>query len=177
MTPRDISSLDARPTKDSDNPSIHYREGLTLMHMPALYPSSIHRSFMAATMFTLVIVGMSLTTGCGGTDSGGIDIGSSPGGGGPSSGGGSPASPTTSVSLAWNPVQGHSVYAYFVHYGKHSSGQHGRCNYTFSTYVGYPSATITGLDPNTQYFFAVSAYNGVQSPCSNEVSTVTPPAA
>ena len=37
------------------------------------------------------------------------------------------------------------------------------------------TATVTGLDPNTLYYFAVSAYNGVSGPCSNEVSTVTPP--
>ena|SRR5215472_15674897 len=37
------------------------------------------------------------------------------------------------------------------------------------------TATITGLAPNTTYYFAVSAYNGMSGPCSNEVSTVTPP--
>ena len=143
------------------------------MHLPIPYSSSIRHSMGAATMFTLIVVFMSLTAGCGGggTDSGGLGSGTSP-----TSGGGS-ATPTTSVSLAWDPVPDHSVYAYFVHYGKHPAGQHGSCNYTFSTYVGYPSATIPGLEPNTQYFFAVSAYNGLQSTCSNEVSTVTPPAA
>jgi hypothetical protein len=34
---------------------------------------------------------------------------------------------------------------------------------------------VTGLDPNSRYYFAVSAYNGVSGPCSNEVSTVPPP--
>jgi hypothetical protein len=37
-----------------------------------------------------------------------------------------------------------------------------------------PTATVTGLAPNTLYYFAVSAYNGLSGPCSNEVSTVTP---
>jgi hypothetical protein len=37
------------------------------------------------------------------------------------------------------------------------------------------TATVTGLDPSTRYYFAVSAYNGLSGPCSNEVSTVTPP--
>jgi hypothetical protein len=69
------------------------------------------------------------------------------------------------------------VYAYFVHYGKQSAGQPGSCNYAFSTFVGSPSATITGLDPDTSYYFAVSAYNGLESSCSNEVATVTPSAA
>ena len=36
------------------------------------------------------------------------------------------------------------------------------------------TATVTGLDPNTRYYFAVSAYNGLSGPCSNEVLTVTP---
>lgn len=37
------------------------------------------------------------------------------------------------------------------------------------------TATVTGLDPNTPYYFAVSAYNGLSGPCSNEALTVTPP--
>lgn len=145
------------------------------MHIPVLSSSSIHRSMLASMMFTLVVMLVSLTAGCGGggTDSGGIDAGTPPSGGGPASGGGGSASPTASVSLAWNPVPDSSVYAYFVHYGKQSAGQAGSCNYTQSTFVGSPSATITGLDPNTQYYFSVSAYNGLESTCSNEVTTVT----
>jgi len=38
-----------------------------------------------------------------------------------------------------------------------------------------PTVTVTGLDPSTRYYFAVSAYNGLSGPCSNEVSTVAPP--
>ena len=38
------------------------------------------------------------------------------------------------------------------------------------------SATVINLDPDTLYYFSVSAYNGLESACSNEVSTVTPPA-
>jgi hypothetical protein len=79
------------------------------------------------------------------------------------------------VSLVWNPVQDPSVVAYFVHYGKQGSGQHGSCNYQFSTFVGAPSATIPNLEHDTTYYFAVSAYNGVEGACSNEVSTTTPP--
>jgi len=44
-------------------------------------------------------------------------------------------------------------------------------------YVDSPSATVPNLDPNTTYYFAVSAYNGLESPCSEEVSTVTAPPA
>jgi hypothetical protein len=38
------------------------------------------------------------------------------------------------------------------------------------------SATVINLDPDTLYYFSVSAYNGLESACSSEVSTVTPPA-
>jgi len=154
------------------------------MYLPAFWSSSTRQVLLTATRFGLGVLIMSLIMGCGGgggTDSSGNPIAPAPSGGGtsgggPSSGGGS-ASASASVSLAWNPVPDSSVYAYFVHYGKQPSGQAGSCNYTASTFVGSPSATITGLDPNTQYFFAVSAYNGLQSACSNEVSTVTPSAA
>lgn len=77
------------------------------------------------------------------------------------------------VSLAWEPVQDPSVYAYFVRYGPETSGGSGSCSYPYSTYVGSPSATITGLNYDTHYFFAVSAFNGSESGCSNEVSTST----
>jgi len=154
------------------------------MYLPAFWSSSTRQVLLTATRFGLGVLIMSLIMGCGGgggTDSSGNPIAPAPSGGGtsgggPSSGGGS-ASASASVSLAWNPVPDSSVYAYFVHYGIQPSGQAGSCNYTASTFVGSPSATITGLDPNTQYFFAVSAYNGLQSACSNEVSTVTPSAA
>jgi hypothetical protein len=81
-----------------------------------------------------------------------------------------------SASLVWDPVQDPSVTGYSVHYGTQSAGQPGLCAYDDSKFVGGPNVTITGLDPNTRYFFAVSAYNGLEGPCSNEVSTVTPPA-
>jgi fibronectin type III domain protein len=147
--------------------------------------SSTRTSLFTATLFSLGIVLMSLVAGCGGgggTDPSGNALapppsGGAPSGGAPSGGGAGSASPTASVSLAWNPDTDPSVYAYFVHYGKQSAGQAGSCTYTYSTYVGSPSATITGLDPQTQYYFAVSAYNGLESTCSNEVTTVTPAAA
>lgn len=95
----------------------------------------------------------------------------------PSTGG---AAPTASASLTWNEVQDHSVTppvsAYFVHYGRQSPGHPGSCAYESSMHTSSPSATVTDLDPNTVYYFAVSAYNGLESACSNEVSTQTPPA-
>ena len=108
---------------------------------------------------------MPLLTGCGGGESDGqpsITM--------------APASTGVTASLEWNPVQDPSVSTYFVHYGRQSPGQQGSCAYESSMPVDSPSATITNLDPNTLYYFTVSAYNGLESPCSNEVSTVTPPA-
>jgi hypothetical protein len=77
------------------------------------------------------------------------------------------------TSLAWHPVQDPSVYGYFVHYGRESPGQRGSCSYESSVYVESPSVTVTNLDPDTRYYFTVSAYNGLESACSSEVSTVT----
>ena len=89
---------------------------------------------------------------------------------------GSPAaSAGATASLEWQPVQDPSVIAYFVHYGRQSPGQAGSCTYESSMYVDSPSATISNLDPNTLYYFSVSAYNGLESPCSEEISTVTAP--
>lgn len=87
-----------------------------------------------------------------------------------------PGSAGVTASLEWSPVQDPSVSTYFVHYGRQSPGQQGSCAYESSMPVDSPSATITNLDPNTLYYFTVSAYNGLESPCSNEVSTVTPSA-
>jgi hypothetical protein len=35
------------------------------------------------------------------------------------------------------------------------------------------TGTVTGLETGSRYYFAVSAYNGVEGACSNEVSTDT----
>lgn len=128
--------------------------------------------------FTTLMTGLALTimallTGCG--DGGGAtgsdpSVTVTPG----SSGGGSAPIAGATASLAWSPVPDSTVIAYFVHYGRQSPGQPGSCAYENSQYVGSPSATITNLEPNTRYYFTVSAYNGLESACSNEVSTVTP---
>jgi hypothetical protein len=60
------------------------------------------------------------------------------------------------------------VTAYYVHYGKQSSGRSGSWAYEESQYVAFPSATIVGLDPNTTYYLSVIAYNGLESPCSEQ---------
>lgn len=114
---------------------------------------------------TFIITGlllsvMPLLTGCGGEGTGG---GSTP-----------PVGVT--ASLAWEAAQDPSVTAYVVYYGRQSPNQSGSCEYERSAYVTSPSVTVEDLDPNTTYYFAVSAYNGQESACSNEVSTVTPSA-
>lgn len=78
------------------------------------------------------------------------------------------------VSFGWDPVEDHSVHAYFVHYGRKSPGQSGSCLYESSLYTESPSAMITNLDRGTLYYFAVSSYNDHKSPCSEEVSIVIP---
>ena len=79
------------------------------------------------------------------------------------------------ASLSWDPADAGITYT--VHYGKNPSGELGSCQYEHSVDVVEPFATLTGLDYSTLYYFAVSAYyndNGVRSPCSEEVSMLTP---
>jgi len=77
------------------------------------------------------------------------------------------------VSLVWDPVNDSSVIGYFIHYGKQSSDQPGSCAYDELQFVSSPQGTVTGLDLGSTYYFAVSAYNGLESSCSNEVFTNT----
>jgi Fibronectin type III domain len=77
------------------------------------------------------------------------------------------------ASVTWDPVQDPSVSGYFVHYGRESPGHPGSCAYESSVQVASPPATVTTLDPNTLYYFTVSAYNGRESACSREVLFVT----
>jgi len=120
---------------------------------------------LTAIVAGLLLTTMPFLTGCGG--GGGGEIGSEP----------SAAPVGATASLAWSPVPDPSVIAYFVHYGRQSPGQPGSCTYesSMNVNVASPSATVTNLEPNTLYYFTVSAYNGLESACSNEVSTVTPP--
>jgi hypothetical protein len=78
------------------------------------------------------------------------------------------------ASVAWDPVNDPTVISYTVHYGKQSSGNFGSCEYEHSVDVAGPSTAIGGLEFNAQYYFAVSAFNGVHSTCSDEISEMTP---
>lgn len=120
---------------------------------------------LTAFIAGLLLTTMSFLTGCGGGGETGNDPTVTV----------APGSAGATATLEWNPVPDPSVSAYFVHYGRQSPHQSGSCAYEHSMSVDSPSATLTNLDPDTHYYFAVSAYNGLESVCSNEVSTVTPP--
>jgi hypothetical protein len=81
------------------------------------------------------------------------------------------------ATLAWNPVQPQagepSILGYYIHYGRQSAGQPGSCSYEDSIFVMTSTGTVTGLETGSRYYFAVSAYNGVEGACSNEVLTNT----
>lgn len=79
------------------------------------------------------------------------------------------------AQLTWDADPDPTVTNYYVYYGKQSSGEQGSCSYDASQPVETPPATITGLEPNTLYFFAISALGESESPCSNEILVVTPP--
>lgn len=115
--------------------------------------------------FSLLVTAFLGFSACGSGGGGGENSSTS----GPPTGGG--------ASLVWNPVSDPTVYAYLVHYGTQPSGQPGSCRYEKEEYVadGSTFVTITGLKPNTQYYFAVSSYNGASSACSEEVSIITSP--
>jgi Fibronectin type III domain len=115
---------------------------------------------LSAIVTGILLSIMPLLTGCGGGEGGG-EVSAAPVG--------------ATASLAWHPVQDPSVFGYFVHYGRESPDQRGSCSYETSLYIEDPSVTVTNLDPDTRYYFTVSAYNGLESVCSSEVSTVTPP--
>ena len=82
----------------------------------------------------------------------------------------------STAQLNWDASVDPHVAGYYVYYGKESPGISGSCSYEETQAVDTPSATISGLEPNTQYFFAISAYGDEsESPCSNELRVVTPP--
>lgn len=79
------------------------------------------------------------------------------------------------AQLTWDPSIDPSVSGYYVYYGRESSGIPGSCSYEQSRAVDAPPVTITDLEPNAVYFFAISAVGEAESPCSSEVLVVTPP--
>jgi Fibronectin type III domain len=87
------------------------------------------------------------------------------------------STPTGAMAeVTWQPNADSNVNGYYIYYGRQSSGEPGVCSYEERYSVDSPSVTITELEPNTPYFFAVSSYSSHESPCSNETAIVTPPA-
>jgi hypothetical protein len=95
--------------------------------------------------------------------------------------------------VTWDRPSDIDVAGYSIYYGKRTSEEPRSeevgseevnpeeptaCSYGESQPVEGPSATITGLEPNTQYFFAIRAFNENESEslCSNEILAVTPSA-
>jgi hypothetical protein len=103
--------------------------------------------------------------------------------------------------VSWDPPSDFKVAGYQIYYGKSSSEnsisegssseesnseesileessseEPNSCSHGESQAVDTPPATITGLEPNTPYFFAIRAFNESESLCSNEFFAVTPPA-
>lgn len=110
----------------------------------------------------LSLIFLSLTD-CGSGDEQGPTISTSP----------TPTPVGSTVSLVWDPVNDSNIFGYYIHYGKQSPNQPGSCAYGQGTFVSSPQGTVTGLDPGSTYYFAVSAYNGVRGDCSNEVEAQT----
>jgi hypothetical protein len=100
--------------------------------------------------------------------------------------------------LTWDHPPDVTVTGYSIHYGKRSAEEPvaeespseesnleetsseapSSCSYGERLVVQAPPATITGLEPNTRYFFAIRALSETKSEsiCSNEITVITPPA-
>jgi hypothetical protein len=95
--------------------------------------------------------------------------------------------------LTWDAPSDFEAAGYYIYYGKHtpeepgseesaseepSTGAPSSCSQGESQAVSATAATITGLEPNTPYFFAIRAVNKNESEslCSNEITAVTPSA-
>ena len=93
--------------------------------------------------------------------------------------------------LTWDPPPDFNVAGYYIYHGKRSSEEPrseetnseesnseepSSCSRGEKQAVDAPPATITSLEPNTPYFFAIRAFNENESEslCSNEIMVVTP---
>ena len=151
--------------------SRRYREGKSAdmtqaLHLIRRLKRTVPVTNSRLTSLRIAVLTLGLVTGS-------IVIGCSSGGDGgePSTSAGQTVPNGPSASLAWDPVAG--VLGYVVHYGPESPGSPGSCTYAESVFSSTPSTTVTGLAANTTYYFSVSAFNGIEGPCSVELSTVT----
>lgn len=129
--------------------------------------TSIARAFTVFGSMAILLTSL-LLSGCSGGDDGVTGASNSSGSSGSAS-----VTPLT-VSLAWDPTPDPGVTGYVVHYGRYSPNSAGSCSYENALFVSYNQGTVVNLLPETLYYFSVSSYNGAESGCSSEVSTVTP---
>lgn len=102
-----------------------------------------------------------------------------------------PTSTGVTARLTWDRPPAFNATSYSIYYGKRSPEEPSSeepsleepgleepnaCSGGESQAVDDPSATITGLEPDTSYFFAIRAFSESGSLCSNEFFAVTPPA-
>jgi len=104
-----------------------------------------------------------------------------------------PTATGVTAQLSWDPPPHFEAAGYDIYYGKHSpeeisSDESGSedlsstdppsCTRGERQSVDGPQATVTSLEPNTQYFFVIRAFNEDQSEtiCSNEFTAETTPA-
>lgn len=85
------------------------------------------------------------------------------------------------AQVTWNRPSDFNATGYSIHYGKRSSEETpseelSSCSEGESHIVKTSPATISGLEPDTQYFFAIRVFNEAESICSNEITAVTPSA-
>lgn len=101
------------------------------------------------------------------------------------------------ANVSWDQPPGFNVAGYTIYYGKHSHDSHSAegasealnsdesgseepdwCSTGESKTVQASSTSITGLQPNTEYYFAIRAFTEVESEslCSNAIMMTTPPA-
>lgn len=90
------------------------------------------------------------------------------------------------AKLAWGPPPDFNVVGYNIYYGKRSpetsrpeessldEPEPSACSNGKSQAVTDRHATIGGLEPDTEYFFAIQAFNETDSLCSNAITIVTP---
>lgn len=81
------------------------------------------------------------------------------------------------VRLYWPRSADSNILGYYVYYGREPAQEEGLCSsYEAHQVVEAPPATITGLDHDTLYFFAVKKFNESDHSCSEEMMVDTPPA-
>lgn len=81
------------------------------------------------------------------------------------------------VRLNWEHSSDANIFGYSVYYGKQPAQESGLCSsYEANQAVDVPPVTITRLEYNTLYFFAIKKFNEPENSCSNEVMVLTPPA-